>query len=164
MSLTPTAKKDFRQELARYLLVAIKYRNEWDYDQVRPFWGYDLAPSAHHRADCSAFGSLSFYAAGRHSGHPVMDPLGNHYSGIGNTSTCYATLKAHHAPLDKYRVGDIALYLEGEWWHHHMTICCIAGTGTTAVWASNGSQKGPLRESLHYRADLTAVLRHPALL
>lgn len=164
MPLAPDAKKEFRLQLARYLFVAEKYNYRWDYSQIRPFRGYHLAPSAHHDADCSAYSSLSFYAAGVWSHHGVMDPLGQHYSGIGNTDSAYQTLKAHPAPVDKYRVGDIALYLEGAYWHHHMIICKQEGTGTTSLWSSNGSQSAPNETRLHYRSDLTGVYRHPALL
>jgi hypothetical protein len=107
---------------------------------------------------------IFFWWAGHVSGHPVTDPLGMHYSGWGNTDSCYATLKAHHAPLDKYLVGDVALYLQGAYWHHHVTVCVQEGTSSSARFSSNGSEWDPRPTLLHYRSDLTGVYRHPALL
>lgn len=161
--LPPNEKKEFRLQLARYLLVAEKYKDRWHYSQARPVFGYYLAPSAEHWADCSAFESLAFYAAGVWSGTPVRDPLDMHYSGYGNTSSIYDWLKHESAPQDKYRVGDIALYLEAGSFADHTTVCAIAGTSETAWFMSFGSESGPDRRRLHYRADLTGVYRHPAL-
>jgi hypothetical protein len=163
MSLPPNDKLHFRQQLARYMLVAIKYNYRWHYDQVRPVRGYHLAPSAVHYADCSSFSSLAFYAAGVWAQAPVSDPLNMHYSGYGNTESMYAWLKGYHAPRDKYRVGDIALYLNGPSEFHHTTICVIEGDGATAWFASNGQEADPNKTRLHYRSDLTGVYRHPAL-
>jgi hypothetical protein len=98
------------------------------------------------------------------SGHPVHDPLDYHYSGWGNTDSCYNYIKAHRAPKDNYRIGDIALYLQGSYNHHHVTVCVDDGTGATAWFSSNGWEGDPGPTRLHYRADLTGVYRHPALL
>lgn len=164
VSLTPTEKKNFRTQLTRFALVAEKYERFWHYSQVRPFTGLMTPMSDVHYDDCSAYLSILFYKSGRASGHPVADPLGQHYSGYGNTGTAYEFLKEHLAPKDKYRVGDVALYLEAGSFEDHVVICRKAGTGTTSVWTSNGSEAGPDARSLHYRPDLTGVYRHPALL
>lgn len=163
MPLDPTAKLKFRQELARYGLVALKYNAVWHYSQTRPATGYHLAPSATHYLDCSSGTSVSFYNAGVWSGHPVRDPCDMHYSGYGNTETIHEWLKDEHAPPDKYRVGDIALYLNGPFYHHHVVWCIEEGDGSTSRWWSNGSEAGPNKVMLHYRSDLTGVYRHPAL-
>src|SRR5574337_859331 len=126
--LPPSQKKHFRQQAARFMLVAEKYRARWHYSQQRPGVGYSVSPSAENWADCSFFVSRVFYFAGVHAQAPVQDPLNMHYSGYGNTESIYAWIKTHHAPKDKYRVGDIARYLEDEWWHHHVTCCVIEGT------------------------------------
>jgi len=164
VSLSPTDKKNLRAQIARFCLVAEKYRDRWTYSQVRPYPGLGHAPSAYHTDDCSAYGALIYYWAGHMIGKGVADPLGEHYSGWGNTETAHAFLSAHHAPPDKYRVGDIALYLEDAFQHHHMTICRTGGTGDSAWFSSNGSQADPNPTRLHYRSDLTGVYRHPALL
>ena len=164
MSLSPTGKKSFRQELERYCLVAEKYRSVWHYTQARPFTGYHLAPSAPHYNDCSGYLGLMYWWAGHISGYPVADPLGYHNTGWGNTDSAYQYLKAHHAPPDKYLIGDVALYLQGPYAHHHVTVCRSAGTAQTAWFSSNGSEADPRPTRLYYRDDLTGVFRHPALL
>lgn len=164
MRLPPNDKKEFRQQLERYLLVAEKYNYVWHYSQNRPVFGYHLAPSATHWADCSSFVSLSFYAAGQWSRAPVSDPTGMHYSGYGNTGSIYAFIHAHHAPPDKYLRGDIALYLQAGSFADHVTVCCMEGTAESAWFMSFGSESGPQKRKLRYRSDLTGVYRHPALL
>jgi hypothetical protein len=164
MSLTPTAKKAFRTELANYCKIAEQYQARWHYTQNRPYTGLGVAPQSYHYDDCSAYVALAFWWAGHHTGHAVADPLGMHYSGWGNTDSCYSFIKAHSAPVDKYRIGDIALYLQGPYSHHHVTVCRRGGTATTAIFSSNGSEVAPNTEPLHYRSDLTGVYRHPALL
>jgi len=162
--LTPTAKKDFRFQLKRFCLVAQKYESHWAYSQQRRFDGFGVAPSDWHHNDCSGYVCLGFHFAGRLSGHGVHDPLDEGYSGWGNTTTAYAYLKAHVAPAGKYRIGDVAMFLEREFRHHHMMVCITGGTDYSSVWSSHGRTAGPEAVKLHYRSDLTGVYRHPALL
>lgn len=162
--LTPTQKKKARWQISRFCLVAEKYRDLWHYSQARPFTGFGVPASYTHHNDCSGYVSLVFYSAQHEAQVGIADPLGAHYSGTGNTDTCYAFLKAHHAPPDKYRVGDIALYLERVYEHHHVVVCRTGGTAETAVWSSMGGEADPTGVKLHYRHDLTGVYRHPALL
>jgi hypothetical protein len=103
--------------------------------------------------------SIAFYKAARNAGVRVDDPLGYHYSGWGNTGSCYTEMKKYPAPKDKYRIGDVALYLKTGGFGDHMTVCTKAGTGTTSTWSSFGTEAGPDERSLHYRSDLTGVYR-----
>lgn len=162
--MTPTAKKEFRQQITRYCLVAEKYERLWHYTQQRPYTGLGTPASDTHYNDCSSYVAIAYYKAGRNSGHAVSDPLGYHYTGWGNTGSALAYLDAHHAPVDKYRVGDVAIY--GTSWNTvHMTVCRRAGTSETAVWSSHGTEGGPDPRSLHYHpSPLVGVYRHPALL
>src|SRR5947209_6834542 len=90
VSLAPNDKKAFRQELARFCLVAEKYRGRWSYTEQRPYTGLGEAPSGWHYDDCSAYVALAYYWAGRMAGHGVADPLGEHFTGWGNTETAHA--------------------------------------------------------------------------
>lgn len=164
MALTPTLKKALRFELKRFALVAQKYEARWSYTQYRPFSGLGVPPSDWHHNDCSSYVSLAYYFGQRMIQKGVADPLGEHYSGYGNTETAHAYLMAHHAPKDKYLVGDVGLYLEGPQQHHHAIFCITAGTAATSLWTSHGREAGPEPVKLGYRKDLTGVYRHPALL
>jgi hypothetical protein len=164
MSLTPTQKKRFREELASYCNIAEQYENRWHYSQRRPYTGLGAAPQTWHTDDCSSYVALAFYWAMHHTQTLVSDPLGMKYSGWGYTGTALNYLKAHKAPVGKYLRGDIAIY--GEPWDTvHMTVCTQAGTGTSSRWSSHGSEGGPDERTLHYHpSTLTGVYRHPALL
>jgi hypothetical protein len=157
--LTPTEKKSFRDQLRRYCLVAQKYDHLWHYTQQRPYTGLGSPASDTHYNDCSSYIAIAFYKAGRNSGVRVDDPLGYHYTGWGNTGSCYAEMKKYPAPKDKYRVGDVALYLGAGGFGDHMVVCIQAGDGQSSVWSSFGSEAGPVELKLHYRSDLTGVYR-----
>ena len=157
--LTPTQKKNFRDQLRRFCLVAQKYDNLWHYTQQRPYTGLGSPASDTHYNDCSSYVAIAFYKASRNSGTRVDDPLGYHYSGWGNTGSCYSEMKQYSAPKDKYRIGDVALYLGSGGPGDHMTVCIKAGTGATSVWSSFGSEAGPDERQLHYRSDLSGVYR-----
>jgi len=163
--LSPSAKLAFRKELAAYCRTAEQYEERWHYSQRRPYTGLGTAPSTWHTDDCSSYVALTFWWAGHHTGHPVSDPLGMHYSGWGFTGSALDFLDAHQAPEDKYRVGDIAIYGTRSD-TVHMTVCRMAGTGTTAIWSSHGQEAGPEpRRDVHYHPKpLVGVYRHPALL
>lgn len=165
MALTPTAKLRFREELAHFCVLAEQYESRWSYSQRRPYTGLGAAPTTWHTDDCSSYCALAFYWAGHHTGHPVADPLGYHYGGYGNTQSSYEFLKAHRAPKDKYRIGDMAIY-GPSWDTVHMMVCRKAGTGKSAVWSSHGHTAGPeARTDIHYHPEpLLGVFRHPALL
>jgi len=163
--LDPNAKKAFRNELAAFCRTAEQYDYNWHYSQFRPYRGLGAAPQTYHTDDCSSYCALAFWWAGHHTGHPVADPLAWHYSGYGNTQSAYNYLKAHNAPEDKYRVGDMAIY--GTTWNTvHMMVCRKAGTGANAVWSSFGREAGPEgRTNIHYHpSPLVGIYRHPALL
>jgi hypothetical protein len=163
MALSPDQKKAFRLELAAFCKLAEQYESRWHYTQRRPYTGLGAAPQTWHYDDCSSYVALCFWWAAHHTGVGVADPLAEHWSGYGNTGTSYAYLKAHHAPPDKYRIGDVVLY-GSAYDTKHTTVCRKAGTDETAVWSSFGREAGPEPHGLHYRSDLVGVYRHPALL
>ena len=160
--LPPNAKKAFRKEITDFCLQAEAHEDRWHYSQRRPYTGLGVAPQSYHVDDCSSYVALVFWWAGHHTGHPVADPLNYHYSGYGNTQSAVAYLEAHHAPKDKFRVGDIAIYGTRAR-TKHMTVCRKAGTGATSVWSSFGREAGPNQTKLHYRSDLVGVYRHVSL-
>ena len=165
MALSPTAKLRFREEIADYCAMAEAYEQRWAYSQRRPYTGLGVPPQSWHTDDCSSYCALVFWWAGHHSGHPVADPLGMHYSGWGYTGSAYGFLNDHKAPIDKYRIGDMAIY-GSQWNTVHMTVCRRPGTGKTAVWSSHGHTAGPEGVTdVHYHSSpLLGVYRHPALL
>ncbi len=165
--LTPNQKKEFRSEITAYCKMAEAYEHRWHYDQRRPYTGLGVAPQTYHTDDCSAYCALTFFWAARHTegGVKVADPLDYHYSGYGNTQSAYEYLKAHRAPKDKYRIGDMAIYGSTSD-TVHMMVCTKNGTNATARWSSFGQEAGPeSRTDIHYHpAPLVGVYRHPALL
>ena len=165
MSLTPTAKLRFREELADYCAMAEARERFWHYSQRRPYTGLGVSPTTWHTDDCSSYTALVFWWAGHHTGHPVADPLGQHYSGWGYTGTAYEFLHEHKAPAEKYLRGDIAIFGSSPWNTVHMMVCRKEGTSSTAVWSSHGSEGGPDARQLHYHpSPLVGCFRHPALL
>ena len=163
MALSPNAKLHFREQVADFCLAAESYESRWHYSQRRPYSGLGVGPANWHTDDCSSYCDLVFWWAGHYSGHPVSAPLGYHYSGYGNTQSAYDYLKAHSAPEDKYRIGDMAIY-GTSWLTKHMTVCRKEGDRSKAVWSSFGREQGPEPHDLHYRSDLVGVYRHSALL
>ena len=164
MSLTPTQKLHFREEIADYCALAEAYESRWHYSQRRPYTGLGSAPQTWHTDDCSSYCALVFWWAAHHVQVSAADPLGMHYSGWGYTGSALAYLDDHHAPKDKYLIGDMAIF--GSTWNTvHMMVCRRPGTGNTAVWSSHGSEGGPAPRQLHYHpSPLVGVYRHPALL
>jgi hypothetical protein len=164
MALAPNAKLAFRKEIVAFCLAAEKAEARWHYSQRRPYTGLGDAPQTWHTDDCSSYCALVFWWAGHHTGHPVADPLAMHFSGWGWTGSAYAYLKAHHAPPEKYRVGDIAIYGTVSD-TVHMVVCRKAGTSDTSIWSSHGNEGGPQPVKLHYHpSPLVGAFRHPALL
>jgi hypothetical protein len=163
VALSPNAKRDFREQIADFCSTAEAYEVRWSYSQRRPYSGLGVGPANWHTNDCSSYCDLVFWWAGHYSKHPVAAPLGYHYSGYGNTQSAYNFLKAHNAPVDKYRIGDLAIYGTPSL-TKHMTVCRREGDRSQAVWSSFGRQEGPEPHALHYRSDLVGVYRHPALL
>ena len=136
MTLSPTQKKNVRSAITDFCVRAEANRLRWMYVEQRPFWGYGQPPEAPHIADCSAYVSLVFNWAMHRTGIYLPDPLGKHYSGIGNTDTEYNFLKSHPAPPGKYLVGDMAIF--GTAWHTIHTAICQKAGGDNAVFSSNG--------------------------
>jgi hypothetical protein len=163
MALEPNQKLAFRQEVVAFCKLAEQYEARWHYTQRRPYTGLGTAPQTWHSDDCSSYCALVFWWAGHHTGVSVADPLGYHYSGWGNTGSALSYLKSHNAPVDKYRIGDMAIYGTASN-TKHMMVCRKAGTSSTSVWSSFGQEAGPEQHGLHYRSDLVGAYRHPALL
>ncbi len=172
MPLTPTQKKHVRDAIANYCARAETARLLWHYSQQRPFTGYGVPPDGHqHVADCSSYCALAFDWAARVAHVYLHSPL-DAQPGWGYTGTQYAYLAAHQAPVDKYMVGDMAIFGRPSN-TVHTSICRKAGTTTTAVFSSNGheswvfNQDAPEPITLaHEKAQqhLVGVYRHPALL
>lgn len=139
MSLTPTQKKKIRAAITDYCIRAEAARLNRGYSQRRPGLGYGLEPEHVQIDDCSMFDSKVIYWAGHKTKILLPDPLGYGFSGYGNTETMQEHLK-HAAPIDKYLVGDIALWGPNSWDTHHTAICRKAGTRKTAIFTSHGHQ------------------------
>ena len=165
MPLPPDVKKAVREEIISFCKLAEQYESRWHYTQNRPFHGFGSAPQTFHYNDCSGYASLIFYWASKHVRHGAMnDPLDYHYSGYGNTQTALAYLHPHHAPVDKYRVGDMAIYGTASD-TKHMTVCRKNGTGGSSIWSSFGQESGsadggaslPLRSRGRVQTSCAAV-------
>ena len=171
-ALTPTQKSAVRREIADFCVRAENARLKWNYAQNRPYWGIGFAPESHHVDDCSAYVALVFNWAMHHTGIYLADPLNERYSGWGYTGTQYDFLRAHPAPVDKYLIGDMAIFGTPSN-TVHTSICRKAGTSKTAIFSSNGheswifTQDAPEPTSLDaemFSQHLVGVYRHPALL
>lgn len=170
MALTPTAKKKVRAAMVVYCERAEQYRMNRGYSQRRPGLGYGLSAKAIQIDDCSLFVSKVYYKAGQIVEVHLTDPLYYHYSGYGNTESMQTYL-THRAPLDKYLIGDIALWGRNDWDTTHTAVCRKAGTRRTAIFTSHGHQSWrfsddapePLR-IVDFPEHLIGVYRHPALL
>ncbi len=125
--------------MADYCVRAEAARENRGYSQRRPVIGYGLAAEAVQIDDCSGFVSKVCYKAGQVVKVRVVDPLGYHYQGWGNTESMQTYL-TYPAPLDKYMVGDIALWGPNDQDTSHTAICRKAGTRKTAIFTSHGHQ------------------------
>ena len=167
--LTPTKKAGVRASISEYCLKAEKYRLKWHYTKQRPFHGYMVDPSLTHNNDCSGYVSLAFNWAMHKNGIYLHDPLDEHYTGQGYTGTEYAYLKQHSAPVDKYLIGDMAIFGTPSR-TVHTSICRKAGTRSTAIFSSNGHESwdpahdAPNPTTLAGDSRLLGVYRHPGLL
>ncbi len=139
VKLTPTQKKKVRAAFVVYCERAEQWRMNRGYSQRRPGLGYGLSAKGDQLDDCSMFVSKVAYKGMQVSGIHLIDPLGFHFSGIGNTESIQATVK-HEAPVGKYLVGDIALWGPNDFDTSHTAICRKAGTAQTAIFTSHGHQ------------------------
>jgi Putative peptidoglycan binding domain/NlpC/P60 family len=96
--LAPRPTSNKRLEIVGYAHWATKNTNRFTYAQIRPIPPMPYAP--HIATDCSGFATLS-YKAGE-----APDPNGNHYNGLGNTST----LQAHGTRVISPKPGDLIFY------------------------------------------------------
>lgn len=154
--------KKVRAALAGYLEAMEANDPIWHYLQRRPTPNMGVAPSAGGRDDCSALAITAYYWCRRNTGIIVPDSTGYHYTGYGNTVSCYYTNKDRKLGLSTtFEVGDEGVY--GPYASRHMVICRKRGTADTAVWTSHGSEAGPYPVRVLYRDDLWAIVRPPLL-
>jgi peptidoglycan hydrolase-like protein with peptidoglycan-binding domain len=145
-----------RNAIVEYWETAIAHDSLWHYFQRRPFTTLGDDPAKGGYSDCSEMATAAMFYARQVTGIAVPDPNGYGYDGYGNTGTLYAHNRDRRVS-GEYLEGDLALY--GANASHHVTTCIKPGNAQTAVWGSNGSERGPLRCSLYYRGDLFAVVR-----
>ena len=141
MALTPTQKKKWRDACTAYCLKAEEFRLHRGYSQLRPGVGYGLVPDAIQIDDCSMFDSKVTYWASQHTGIHIPDPLGYHFSGIGNTNTMVANHDLYAVALDHtFFPGDYAIWGPNEFATTHTAICRKSGKMKTAIFTSHGHQ------------------------
>lgn len=170
--MTPTEKKNIRLAISNFCSRAEAARLSWAYTRRRPYTGLGVVPEANHQADCSSYCALAFYWAMHKTGLILPDPLNYHYSGYGFTGSQYDFLKTHPVPIDKYLVGDMAIFGTASN-TVHTSICRKGGTAETAIFSSNGHQSwifgkdAPEPISLaaeKAQQNIVGVYRHPSLL
>lgn len=172
MALTPTQKGRVRTAVTDFCRRSEAARLRWHYTMQRPFHGFGLLPEMYHANDCSGYVSLAFNWAMHRTGIYLTDPLGEFYSGFGNTGSQLAFIDDHPTPEGHYLVGDMAMF--GTLSHTvHTSICRKAGTTNTAIFSSNGHESWVfIRDApepitlAHEKAQqhLVGVYRHRALL
>lgn len=165
MSLTPTQKKKVRASMTSYCRQAVANEPRIHYSQQRPFHYYDNIGASWVVLDCSGFVGNVFWNAMHDLGIFLHDVCDFRYTGIGNTSSIEAYLRAHGKWVNEvngFLVGDVARW--GQGLHAHTAICSKAGSAAGSEWTSHGREGGPNIIRLHYRSDLVGVWRHPALL
>lgn len=172
MPLKSAQKAKVRKAISHYCEVAEINRLRRAYSQHRQILGMGLDPEDRQMDDCSGFDAKAFFWAMHETGIWLPDPLNMRWSGWGYTGTQYEYLKGHPAPVDKYLIGDMAIF--GVPWNTvHTSICRKAGTAATAIFTSHGhqnwifNQDAPEPISLtHEKAVqyLVGVYRHPSLI
>jgi len=163
---SPTKKKKLRKAMAAFCVLAESNERRWHYSQSRPITGYGLPASSYHVADCSGYVALVFDHAVHTAGAFLVSPLGSPH-GWGYTGTELDFLRAHGKRVveaNGYLVGDLAVYGQRGSDGSHTTVCRKAGSASTSVWSSHGSERGPVPVKLNYRDDLLGCWRHPGLL
>lgn len=147
-----------RASMSVYLAECEAFRSRIHYRQQRPMRSLGDDPSGGFYGDCSELVVAAYYWARIHTGIHVPDPSGYGYEGYGNTVSIYYNNRYRKIPsFGTFVVGDAALY--GPSASRHTTICRQAGTSSTAVFTSHGSEIGPYPTRLYYRPDLFAVVR-----
>jgi hypothetical protein len=151
----PPAPKEpqIRAAMSDFCIRAEAVEERWHYTQKRPFSGIGSEPERVHYGDCSAYCVLVYAWAKKVTNCDVRDPSGYNFAGYGNT---WDDLDGH-GRVTSYLVGDLAH------WEGHVAICRKAGTRSTSVWSSFGSERGPHPVSLDYRSDFRFVCRPPIL-
>ena len=150
----PPKEVEIRASISDFCLRAEAVEEKWHYTQNRPFRGIGSSPDVTHYGDCSAYCVLAYGWAKKVTNLNIPDPSGYNFAGYGNT---WDDLDGHGRVTRGYLVGDLAH------WEGHVAICRKAGTSSTAVWSSFGSERGPYPVELDYRSDFRFVCRPPLL-
>jgi hypothetical protein len=166
MPLSPNNKLAVRNAIADFCSDAEAVEWKWSYTQQRPYSGLGKPAGSYHDNDCSSYVALCFHHASHEIGVFMADPLGMRYSGYGYTGSQIKWLKENGslAPVDKYLIGDMAIWGHSASNTTHTAICRKRGTKETAIWSSHGNEGGPQPVKLGYHPHvLIGVWRHPAL-
>ncbi len=165
MPLTPTQKKHVRTSITAYCKAAVANEPRIHYSQQRPFRYYDSIGIGYVVLDCSGFVGNVYWNAMQDTDTYLRDPLDERYTGWGYTGTLETYLRAHGKRVTEtngFLVGDVVRWGQGS--RAHTAVCSKAGSAKAADFTSHGREAGPNLVKLHYRDDLVAVFRHPALL
>lgn len=144
-----------RAMISDYCARSIDAASDIHYLQQRAMTCLGIAPEAGFTADCSEHSTAAYWWARIRTGVAVPDPNGNAYNGYGYTGTLIANPEASHP----WKVGDLAIYGRSFGDTSHVCTCYVAGSDSTSVWCSHGSEEAPYAVSLHYRSDLLVVVR-----
>ncbi len=151
----PTAEEQIKAAITDFCRRALQNADDWHYSWARPMSALGRAPELRQYSDCSTGATEAIFWARMVTKINIPDPNGRGWDGYGNTDSLWAANLSRRVS-GTYEVGDLALY-----WAHggHVTICMEAGSESSALWWSNGSERAPNTNQLHYRSDLRGVVR-----
>jgi len=127
---TPTV----RERMAQLMDATVANEPNWHYHAIRPL-SYPTLVQAEHgavSADCSFGCSILAKLAG------AGDPLGQHFTGWGNSSSMFA--HCQRITRQDLQIGDFAVFGPGGDEH----AVCIRKPGADPVCWSHGQEKGPM--------------------
>ena len=146
----PSSPDAVRASLTEFARKAIG-RSDWRYSQNRAV-KLGIDPAGPNTSDCSGTVIQAFDYARRKTGIAVPDPAIQSWTGYGNTN--YYQDDHPKVTSGQYLVGDLAHY------NGHVTMCYQAGSASSALWLSFGSEP-PSSRKLNYRSDFRFVVRPP---
>lgn len=126
------------------------------YEQYRPMRSLGVKPESGFSSDCSEHSTAAYYWARKVTGVQVPDPNHNGYNGAGYTGTLVNNPRVTDG---EYKRGDLAIYGSSSGSTEHVCTCYVAGSASSSVWCSHGSEAAPYAVKLHYRGDLYCVVR-----
>ena len=151
----PANAEAVKSAIADYCRRSIANEPKLHYKQYRPMQSLGDAPENGFSSDCSEHSTAAYYWAKLRSGVAVPDPNGSGYNGYGYTGT----LVNNPHVSGSYQIGDLAIYGSSTGSTEHVCTCYVAGSSSSAVWCSHGSEAAPYAVKLHYRSDLVCVVR-----